>query len=118
MDDTGRKRSIIIPIIYALFFLCITTGGVLLIIYAFFPNLTQPWHPAAAFALIGTTWIFWLLTYIYSCIKLCLRHDVPQNTTRQITRKPSAAATQEGGTSHPQVAKQDSSVGTTSANAA
>lgn len=119
MEDNGRERSFIIPFIYTFFCLCVTIGGMLLVFYVFFPTLSQPWHPIAALVLIGSTWLFWLLTYIYSCIKRCFRRDDHQIATRQTTKNASisssasASAMQKGSGSrsgHQQGAKQDSSV--------
>ncbi|KAI3448980.1 hypothetical protein Pfo_005645 [Paulownia fortunei] len=108
MEDNERERDLIVPFIYTLFCLCVSIGGILLVLYVFFPTLSQPWHPIAALVLIGSTWLFWVLTYLYACIKGCCRRD------RQIyTRQTTTSAMQKDSGSragHQQGGKQDSSI--------
>lgn len=66
-----RERSILVPLIYTLFCLCVTIGGALLVLHVYFPPLSQPWQPIAAVVLIASTWVFWIITCLYACIKAC-----------------------------------------------
>ncbi|XP_057803533.1 uncharacterized protein LOC131018851 [Salvia miltiorrhiza] len=92
MDADERERSLIIPLIYTFFCLCVSVGGLLLVFYVFFPGLSRPWQPVAALALICSTWLFWLLTYIYSCLKHCLLRPGPgPDATRNASMSVSAA---------------------------
>ncbi|KAL1540003.1 hypothetical protein AAHA92_24421 [Salvia divinorum] len=70
--DADEERSLIIPLICTFFCLCVTVGGLLLVFYVFVPDLSRPWQPIAALALICSTWLFWLMAYIYACVKHCL----------------------------------------------
>ncbi|KAL3624568.1 hypothetical protein CASFOL_031236 [Castilleja foliolosa] len=104
MDDDERHRDIIVPTIYSLLCLCVTVGGVFLVLYVFFPALSQPWQPIAALILIGSPWLVWLLTFIYSCAKACYIRDRidggdRQIPKRQMTRNTSASVSgeQKGG---------------------
>ncbi|KZV21800.1 hypothetical protein F511_02958 [Dorcoceras hygrometricum] len=101
MED-DREGDIRVPLVSFLFCLCLITGGIFLALYVFVPNLSQPWYPVAAFALIGLPWLFWLLTYIYACMKGCFgareggavdsRQISRRQTTRNVSNSASAAA--------------------------
>ncbi|KAL2514092.1 uncharacterized protein Fot_28063 [Forsythia ovata] len=69
--EEGKEGDIRVPLVSSLFCLCLTTGGIFLVLYVFYPNLSQPWYPIAALTLIGSPWLFWFLVYIYTCIKCC-----------------------------------------------
>ncbi|KAK4372281.1 hypothetical protein RND71_007665 [Anisodus tanguticus] len=87
-----REGDLRVPLISSLFCLCVLTGGVLLVLYFFAPDHSQPWFPAAGLILVGSPYIFWLLTYIYTCLKrCCLGEDSVDN--RQVSRRTSRAAT-------------------------
>ncbi|GFP93906.1 hypothetical protein PHJA_001534900 [Phtheirospermum japonicum] len=109
MDGDERHRDIIVPSIYSLLCLCVTAGGVFLVLYVFFPALSQPWQPIAALILIGSPWLVWVLTFIYSCAKACCvrggdggdRQIPKRQMTRNASASVSAAAVPKGG-------KQDS----------
>ncbi|KAL6575581.1 hypothetical protein OROHE_000958 [Orobanche hederae] len=98
--EEEKEGDIRVPLVFSIFCLCVTTGGIFLAIYAFFPDLSQPWYPIAALVLIGSPWIFWLLTYFYACMKGCLCRDAAatavshQISRRQTTRTSSSATTQ------------------------
>ncbi|KAH6820378.1 hypothetical protein C2S53_015801 [Perilla frutescens var. hirtella] len=93
-ENEGERRSSIIPLIYTFFCLCVSVGGMLLVFYVCIPALSRPWQPLAALALIGSTWLFWLMAYIYACVKHCLRPvDVAH---RQPTRNTSISASAAG----------------------
>ena len=70
MDDE-KEGDIRVPLAFAFFLLCVITGGVLLVFYVFVPDVSQPWYPTAALLLIGSPWLFWFLTFLYTCIKHC-----------------------------------------------
>ena len=57
-NERERERGLIIPLIYTFFCLCVTVGGILLVVYVFSPRLSRPWQPVAALALICSTWLF------------------------------------------------------------
>ncbi|KAF3624783.1 putative pentatricopeptide repeat-containing protein-like [Capsicum annuum] len=80
-----------VPLISSFFCLCVLTGGVLLVLYIFVPNYSTPWFPAVGLLLVGSPYIFWLLTYIYTCLKRCCFGDRIDN--RQISRRASRAPT-------------------------
>ncbi|KAK4379579.1 hypothetical protein RND71_001441 [Anisodus tanguticus] len=87
-----REGDLRVPLISSLFCLCVLTGGVLLVLYFFVPDHSQPWFPSAGLFLVGSPYIFWLLTYIYTCLKCCcLGEDSVDNS--QISRRTSRAAT-------------------------
>ncbi|CAK9139896.1 unnamed protein product [Ilex paraguariensis] len=87
--EEEREGDIRVPLISALFCLFVISGGVFLVVYVYAPNLSEPWFPMAAFLLIGSPWIFWFLTYIYTCIKACFRRNPVED--RQISRRGSLA---------------------------
>ncbi|CAK9185244.1 unnamed protein product [Ilex paraguariensis] len=87
--EEEREGDIRVPLISALFCLFVISGGVFLVVYVYVPNLSEPWFPMAAFLLIGSPWIFWFLTYIYTCIKACFRRTPVDD--RQISRRGSLA---------------------------
>ncbi|KAL8028447.1 hypothetical protein ABFX02_14G160600 [Erythranthe guttata] len=103
MEQYEREKSLIVPLIFSLFCLCVSIGGVLLVINLCFPDLSQPWQPIAAFVLIGSTWIFWILTCFYVCIKTCFRrcrcrdHQIPTALT---PRNIPPASPNDGGGGH------------------
>ncbi|GER48718.1 prothymosin alpha-related family protein [Striga asiatica] len=103
--EEEKEGDIRVPLVFTVFCLSVTAGGVFLVIYVFFPGYSQAWYPIAALVLIASPWIFWLLTYIYACIKGCFCRDgggaVPhQISRRQTTRNGSSAtATQRVGSS-------------------
>lgn len=69
--EEEKERDIRVPLISSIFCLLVLTGGIFLVLYVFIPHLSHPWFPIAAFLLIGSPWIFWLFTYIYTCFKPC-----------------------------------------------
>lgn len=77
--EVERERDIRVPLISALFCLFVIAGGVFLIIYVYVPDQAQPWYPVVALVLIGSPWIFWLLAYIYTCTKSCIRARQTEN---------------------------------------
>ncbi|CAN4126072.1 unnamed protein product [Withania somnifera] len=97
-----RVGDLRVPLISSLFCLCVLTGGVLLIIYFFTPAYSQPWFAPAGLILVGSPYIFWLLTYIYTCLKHCCFGDSSAEK-RQISRRTSRATT----TGKPGVARAD-----------
>ncbi|MCD7450998.1 hypothetical protein HAX54_009266 [Datura stramonium] len=98
-----REGDLRVPLISSLFCLCVLTGGVLLILYLFVPDHSQPWFPAAGLILVGSPYIFWLLTYMYTCLKHCCFGDSSIDS-RQVSRRTSRAAT----LAKPGVARTDS----------
>ncbi|CAK9144824.1 unnamed protein product [Ilex paraguariensis] len=84
MEDE-RGRDVRVPLISSLFCLFVVTGGVFLMLYVFTPQFSQPWFPIAALILIGSPWLFWFLTYIYTCMKVCFRGSRVED--RQISRR-------------------------------
>ncbi|KAI5673108.1 hypothetical protein M9H77_13472 [Catharanthus roseus] len=83
--EEPREDDCRVPLISSLFCLCVSAGGVLLVIYVFVPSSSKPWFPLVAFILIGSPWIFWILAYIYTCIKACIRSSRLED--RQISRR-------------------------------
>lgn len=92
--EEQRQGDLRVPIIFAVFCLFVLAGGVILILYVFSPDSSAPWYPMAALVLIGSPWIFWFMTYIYTCIKSCYRRVSPNIDNRQISKRtPRAAST-------------------------
>ncbi|XP_059654296.1 uncharacterized protein LOC132301016 [Cornus florida] len=91
----GREGDLRFPIISCLIFLCVLTGGGFLVVYVFVPDLSQPWHPVAALVLIGFPWVFWFLTYLYTCMKhsCCVNNGSGQDHQRRGATRSMAAAT-------------------------
>lgn len=85
--EVERQGDIRVPLIAAFFCLFVIAGGVLLVIYVCVPDQSQPWYPAVALALIGTPWLFWLITYIYTCMKAYVR--ARQMQSRQLSKRSS-----------------------------
>ncbi|CAI9103339.1 OLC1v1001802C1 [Oldenlandia corymbosa var. corymbosa] len=83
--EESRQSDCRVPVISSIFFICLATGGVFLIMYVFTPSLSAPWYPIAAFVMIGIPWLFWLVTYIYACLKACFRRG--NLNERQISRR-------------------------------
>ncbi|KAL1562016.1 hypothetical protein AAHA92_04642 [Salvia divinorum] len=95
--ENDKEGDVRVPLVFAVFFLCVTTGGVFLVIYVFVPSLSKPWHPSAALFLIGAPWIFWLLTFLYTLMKNCCcaaaRHPAAAAAVdHQISRRPSTTS--------------------------
>lgn len=72
--EEPREGDCRVPLISSLLCIFVGAGGILLFIYVFRPSVSKPWFPVASFLLIGSPWIFWVLTYTYTCIKACVRH--------------------------------------------
>ncbi|XP_071699699.1 uncharacterized protein [Rutidosis leptorrhynchoides] len=70
MED-ARDGDLRVPLISSLFFVLVLAGGIFLTFYVFAPSISQPWFPVIALILIGSPWVFWLLTYLYTCFKGC-----------------------------------------------
>ncbi|KAL8500625.1 hypothetical protein ACS0TY_020270 [Phlomoides rotata] len=88
MDDE-KEGDIRVPLAFTVFLLCVMTGGIFLVFYVFVPSLSQPWYPTAALLLIGTPWLFWLLTFIYTCMKPCCFQGGTSTVDHQISRRQS-----------------------------
>lgn len=86
MEDE-RARDIRVPLVFFLFSIFLLAGGVFLILYVFVPDSSRPWYPIAAFVLIGAPWVFWLMTYIYTCIKACCKRNRLED--RQLSQRSS-----------------------------
>lgn len=95
--EVERERDIRVPLISALFCLFVIAGGVFLIIYVFVPDQAQSWYPAVALVLIGSPWIFWLLAYIYTCMKLCIRARQMENRAVSANQPKNSGADQNAG---------------------
>ncbi|XP_070038059.1 uncharacterized protein [Nicotiana tomentosiformis] len=106
-----REGDLRVPLISSLFCLCVLTGGVLLVLYLFVPDHSQPWFPAAGLILIGSPYIFWLLTYFYTGMKRCCFGDSSVDN-RQISRRTSRDATM----ANPGVARTDSKANAATSN--
>lgn len=106
-----REGDLRVPLISSLFCLCVLTGGVLLVLYLFVPDQSQPWFPAAGLILIGSPYIFWLLTYFYTSMKWCCFGDSSMDN-RQISRRTSRAATM----ANPGMARTDSKANAAASN--
>ncbi|KAK6804204.1 hypothetical protein RDI58_001988 [Solanum bulbocastanum] len=107
-----RVGDLRVPLISSLFCLCVLTGGVLLVLYLFVPDYSQPWFAPAGLILVGSPYIFWLLTYIYTCLKHCCFGDSSIDDNRQISRRTSRAATM----GKPGVARTDSKANSATSN--
>lgn len=83
--EESREGDCRVPLISAIFCICLATGGVLLGIYVFSPSVSEPWFPVVAFVMIGIPWMFWFVTYIYACTKVCFRRGNLKE--RQISRR-------------------------------
>ncbi|KAI3681274.1 hypothetical protein L6452_36064 [Arctium lappa] len=70
MED-ARDGDLRVPLISSLFFIFVLAGGIFLTFYVFAPNFSRPWFPVIALILIGSPWVFWLFTYLYTCFKGC-----------------------------------------------
>ncbi|EPS73087.1 hypothetical protein M569_01671, partial [Genlisea aurea] len=80
-----KESDVRVPLAFAVFSISVVAGGVFLVIYIFFPSISRPWYPILALLLIGLPWIFWLLTYVYTCAKRIVAADNQNN--RQISRR-------------------------------
>ncbi|XP_051144215.1 uncharacterized protein LOC127260515 [Andrographis paniculata] len=91
MEDE-REGDLRVPLVFCIFFLLVTAGGVLLVIYVFAPSASQPWYPTVAILFVASPWVFWFLTYLYTCLKACiLRNSAADDVAaRQISRRPTA----------------------------
>lgn len=101
--EEPREGDCRFPLISSLLCLFVAAGGILLFIYVFRPSVSKPWFPVASFILIGSPWIFWMLTYTYTCMKACVRnrrlydHQISRRTSSSHAR---GAATCTGTSSH------------------
>nr|XP_043620319.1 uncharacterized protein LOC122592183 [Erigeron canadensis] len=86
MEDE-RDGDLRVPLISSLFFILVFAGGILLTFYVFAPSISQPWFPMIAFLLIGSPWVFWLLTYLYTCFKGCCGRAIPYSYDHQVSRR-------------------------------
>ncbi|KAL3516678.1 hypothetical protein ACH5RR_023580 [Cinchona calisaya] len=93
--EEPREGDCWVPLISSIFCVCVTTGGVLLLMYVFMPSISEPWIPFAALILIGTPWIFWVFAYIYTCMKACCGRSSldDRQLSRRNLRGPSKNAT-------------------------
>lgn len=69
MED--RDGDFRVSLISFIFCICVVIGGVFLVIYLTLPKFSQSWFLLLALILVGSPWLFWLLTYMYTCIKRC-----------------------------------------------
>ncbi|KAM0072143.1 hypothetical protein Hdeb2414_s0001g00033411 [Helianthus debilis subsp. tardiflorus] len=86
MEDE-RDGDLRVPLISSLFFVLVFTGGIFLTFYVFAPNFSKPWFPGIALVLIGSPWVFWLLTYLYTCFKGCCSNELPYNYDHANSRR-------------------------------
>lgn len=86
MED-ARDGDLRVPLISSLFFVLVFAGGVFLTFYVFAPNISQPWFPGIALILIGSPWVFWLLTYLYTCFKSCCPKELPYTHEHAFSRR-------------------------------
>lgn len=63
------KDEDLVSLISSVICIFVVIGAVFLVLYFFDPHATHPWFAVAAILLIGSPWIFWLLTYMYMCTK-------------------------------------------------
>ncbi|XP_010277050.1 PREDICTED: uncharacterized protein LOC104611610 [Nelumbo nucifera] len=87
--EEKKKDDIRVYMISCLFFICITAGGALLSMYVTLPE-TEPttWYPIAGLTLVAIPWVFWILIFLYTCVKAAI-----------ILRNPSQGANRGKGTS-------------------
>lgn len=90
MED--RDGDLRVSLISFIFCICVIIGGVLLVIYLTVPKFSQPWFLLLALILVGSPWLFWLFTYMYTCIKRC-SCSTDKLDNRQISRGTSRAYT-------------------------
>lgn len=96
MEDE-KEGDIRVPLVFAIFCLLVTAGGLLLVIYVFAPSLSHPWYPTIAILLVASPWVFWFLTYLYTCIKACFFHpSTAADNPRQVSRRPTTRNAQNG----------------------
>lgn len=86
MED-ARDGDLRVPLISSLFFVLVLAGGIFLTFYVFAPSISQPWFPIIALILIGSPWVFWLLTYLYTCFKGCCGGGLPYTYDHQSSRR-------------------------------
>ncbi|KAK9056093.1 hypothetical protein SSX86_027181 [Deinandra increscens subsp. villosa] len=86
MED-ARDGDLRVPLISSLFFVLVFAGGIFLTCYVFAPNISQPWFPGLALILIGSPWVFWLLTYLYTCFKGCCGKELPYTHDHAYSRR-------------------------------
>ncbi|KAK6782034.1 hypothetical protein RDI58_019830 [Solanum bulbocastanum] len=87
MED--RDGDFRVSLISTIFCICVVIGGVFLVIYLTLPKFSQSWFLLLALILVGSPWLFWLLTYMYTCIKRCYCNihnpQISQDTSRPST---------------------------------
>lgn len=91
MEEEGHV-DLRVPIISGLFFVSSITGGILLIMWLFDVNGSQPWFPILALILISFPWVFWFFAYVYTFIKPCFRRDNGGNDAGRM-RPPATSST-------------------------
>ncbi|XP_057497454.1 uncharacterized protein LOC130782197 [Actinidia eriantha] len=94
--EEERQRDCRVPLISTLFFFSCLIGGVLLVLWLLDSNISQPWFPILALALIGFPWGFWFLTYIYTLIKPCFQRG---GGGRELSHRPKPLAAVTAATS-------------------
>lgn len=79
-----RKNDIRVYLITGAFLICIVAGGICLCIYIFHTGAQQKsWYSIVGFILVGVPWLFWILTYCYTCYTTCFLHiDEEQRFTQ------------------------------------
>ncbi|CAL5380837.1 unnamed protein product [Camellia sinensis] len=71
--EEERQRDLRVPLIFGLFFVSCLTGGILLLMWVFEIDGSQPWFASLSMVLISFPWVFWFLAYIYTFMKACFR---------------------------------------------
>ncbi|KAL1535866.1 hypothetical protein AAHA92_28593 [Salvia divinorum] len=94
--EIDKEGDVRVVLVFVVFFLCVTTGGVFLFIYVFVPSLSQSWYQSAAIFLIAAPWIFWFLTFLYTVMKHCCAPRPPLPADHKISR---LSSTTTGGSS-------------------
>ncbi|MQL73321.1 hypothetical protein Taro_005645 [Colocasia esculenta] len=93
-----RLSNPCVYIISCLLLITIIGGGVLLMLYVILPeNEETAWFPIAGMLLVGTPWVFWILTFLYRTVSMGLAaHREGATSSATAPPAPPAAAAIDG----------------------
>ncbi|KAJ3671630.1 hypothetical protein LUZ60_007709 [Juncus effusus] len=100
MPSSGGPGQACVWLISCLLFLLLLTGGVFLALYISLPSSAEhAWFLPAGMGLVAAPWIFWILTCLYRCIVLQIKHSIgsgqdgsPPPPQQQVVRQSTAVA--------------------------
>ncbi|KAI6704190.1 hypothetical protein NL676_013326 [Syzygium grande] len=80
-----RDGDALVQTVICLFFVCVIAGGVFLSLYIFLPETeSNSWFYLAGIVLEAIPWCFWLLGYLYSCLRPRPANNLPKGLSARV----------------------------------